>query len=91
MPTQYAPRRRGTLCTSSCGVCSPKVSLHGKAHACLMTHPFLQAELEDKILFLLSTATGSLLDNVTLINTLDASKTTWETVNKSLQASLPAL
>ena len=54
-----------------------------------MTDLSLQAELEDKILFLLSTATGSLLDNVTLISTLDASKTTWETVNKSLQASLP--
>ncbi|GIM07381.1 hypothetical protein Vretimale_11536 [Volvox reticuliferus] len=43
-----------------------------------------QAELEDTILHLLSTATGSLLDNVTLINTLDQSKTTWEEVNASL-------
>lgn len=43
-----------------------------------------QADLEDQILFLLSTATGSLLDNVELINTLDASKTTWEEVNQSL-------
>eukprot|EP00232_Nephroselmis_pyriformis_P029065 CAMPEP_0182867354 /NCGR_PEP_ID=MMETSP0034_2-20130328/8675_1 /TAXON_ID=156128 /ORGANISM="Nephroselmis pyriformis, Strain CCMP717" /LENGTH=4528 /DNA_ID=CAMNT_0024999703 /DNA_START=83 /DNA_END=13669 /DNA_ORIENTATION=- len=43
-----------------------------------------QAELEDKILFMLSTATGSLLDNVELINTLDESKTIWEEVNASL-------
>jgi len=34
---------------------------------------------------LLSSATGSLLDNIQLINTLDASKTTWEQVNQSLQ------
>lgn len=40
-----------------------------------------QAELEDTILALLSSATGSLLDNITLINTLDASKTTWEEVS----------
>lgn len=44
----------------------------------------MQAELEDQILFMLSTATGSLLDNVELINTLDASKTTWEEVNAML-------
>jgi hypothetical protein len=44
-----------------------------------------QAELEDTILALLSSATGSLLDNVALINTLDASKTTWEEVNQSLK------
>ena len=77
------------MCRSSFGTCSLEVSDCGKAPACLITHLFLQAELEDKILFLLSTATGSLLDNVTLISTLDASKTTWETVNKSLQASPP--
>jgi dynein heavy chain len=46
-----------------------------------------QAELEDTILALLSSATGSLLDNVALINTLDASKTTWEEVNQSLKVS----
>ncbi|KAK9823872.1 hypothetical protein WJX72_006072 [[Myrmecia] bisecta] len=46
-----------------------------------------QAELEDQILYLLATATGSLLDNVELINTLDASKTTWETVALSLQVA----
>lgn len=46
-----------------------------------------QAELEDQILFLLSTATGSLLDNVNLINTLDQSKTTWEEVNQMLQVA----
>jgi len=45
----------------------------------------LQAELEDEILQLLSSATGNLLDNVQLINTLNASKTTWEQVNQSLQ------
>lgn len=45
----------------------------------------MQADLEDEILQLLSSATGSLLDNIQLINTLDASKTTWEQVNQSLQ------
>jgi dynein heavy chain, axonemal len=44
-----------------------------------------QAELEDQILQMLSSATGSLLDNVELINTLDQSKTTWEEVNESLK------
>jgi len=43
-----------------------------------------QAELEDRILALLSSASGSLLDNMALIDTLDASKTTWEEVNASL-------
>lgn len=43
-----------------------------------------QAELEDTILYMLSTATGSLLDNIELIDTLDTSKTTWEEVNESL-------
>lgn len=46
-----------------------------------------QAELEDTILYMLSTATGSLLDNVELINTLDSSKVTWEEVNESLKVS----
>lgn len=50
-----------------------------------------QADLEDEILQLLSSATGSLLDNIQLINTLDASKTTWEQVNQSLQVLLPCL
>ena len=45
----------------------------------------LQARLEDQILAMLSTATGSLLDNVALIDTLDASKTTWEEVNAMLR------
>jgi len=36
------------------------------------------AELEDTILDLLSNATGSLLDNIELINTLNESKTTSE-------------
>ena len=44
-----------------------------------------QAELEDKILYMLSTAEGSLLDNLELINTLDESKTTWEEVSVSLK------
>ena len=44
-----------------------------------------QSELEDKILYMLSTAEGSLLDNVELINTLDESKTTWEEVSESLK------
>ena len=44
-----------------------------------------QSELEDKILYMLSTAEGSLLDNVDLINTLDDSKTTWEEVSESLK------
>jgi dynein heavy chain, axonemal len=36
---------------------------------------------------MLASATGSLLDNVELINTLDASKTTWEQVNAMLTAA----
>ncbi len=52
---------------------------------CCLSHFALQAELEDEILQLLSSATGNLLDNVQLINTLNASKTTWEQVNQSLQ------
>lgn len=36
---------------------------------------------------MLASATGSLLDNVELINTLDASKTTWEEVNTMLAAA----
>lgn len=47
-----------------------------------------QAELEDQILYLLSTATGSLLDNVELISTLDQSKITWEEINVSLKVLL---
>lgn len=46
-----------------------------------------QLELEDTILHLLATATGSMLDNVELINTLDESKTTWEEVNESLRVA----
>lgn len=46
-----------------------------------------QAELEDQILHLLSTAEGSLLDNVELIDTLDKSKTIWEEVNESLKVA----
>ncbi|WIA13292.1 hypothetical protein OEZ85_006876 [Tetradesmus obliquus] len=46
-----------------------------------------QLELEDSILHLLATATGSMLDNVELIATLDQSKTTWEEVNESLRVA----
>lgn len=46
-----------------------------------------QLKLEDTVLHLLSTATGSLLDNVELINMLDQSKTTWEEVNESLRVA----
>lgn len=46
-----------------------------------------QLQLEDTVLHLLSTATGPLLDNIELINTLDASKTTWEEVNESLRVA----
>lgn len=46
-----------------------------------------QLELEDSILHLLATATGSMLDNVELIETLDQSKTTWEVVNESLRVA----
>ncbi len=48
----------------------------------------MQAELEEKILQMLSTAEGSLLDNVGLINTLDASKTTWEEISLSLKVGV---
>ena len=48
----------------------------------------LQADLEDQILKMLSSATGSLLDNIELINALDASKATFETVTQSLMVSL---
>jgi hypothetical protein len=47
----------------------------------------MQLQLEDTVLHLLSTATGSLLDNIELINTLDQSKTTWEEVNESLKVA----
>jgi dynein heavy chain len=46
-----------------------------------------QLQLEDTVLHLLSTASGSLLDNVELIDTLDRSKTTWEEVNESLRVA----
>lgn len=46
-----------------------------------------QLQLEDTVLHLLSTASGSLLDNVELIDTLDASKATWEEVNASLKVA----
>ena len=48
----------------------------------------LQADLEDQILKMLSSATGSLLDNIELINALDASKATFETVTQSLMVGL---
>ena len=43
-----------------------------------------QALLEDKILALLSGSMGSLLDNIELIEALDASKATWEANSRSL-------
>ena len=46
-----------------------------------------QVELEDQILYMLSTATGSLLDNVELLNALDQSKITFEEVNESLKVA----
>ena len=54
-------------------------------HLAKLARSCVQAELEDEILQLLSSATGNLLDNIQLINTLNASKTTWEQVNQSLQ------
>lgn len=84
-----------------CGCCcSEKFVSPTKTHShwpgCRPSHPppallqvaagkRTQAELEDQILYMLATATGSLLDNKELIFTLDASKTTWEEVNQSLQ------
>lgn len=53
-------------------------------HAQVAAGKRTQADLEDKILALLSSASGSLLDNVALIDTLGASKATWEEVNASL-------
>lgn len=46
-----------------------------------------QLELEDQILELLSSASGSLLDNIELIKALDQSKTTYEEVNEALKVS----
>ena len=46
-----------------------------------------QEELEDQILNMLSNATGSLLDNVELIQTLDSSKTIWEEVSTMLKTA----
>ena len=43
------------------------------------------AELEDQLLDLLSNATGSLLDNIELINTLNDSKITSDEVTESLE------
>ena len=36
---------------------------------------------------MLAESSGSLLDNIELINALDQSKTTWEEVNESLRVS----
>jgi dynein heavy chain, axonemal len=46
-----------------------------------------QAELEDKVLALLSSASGSLLDNVALVDALGQSKATWESVTAGLAAA----
>ena len=45
------------------------------------------AELEDTLLDLLANATGSLLDNIELINTLNESKTTSDEVTESLKVA----
>ncbi|XP_051176804.1 dynein axonemal heavy chain 2 [Leptopilina boulardi] len=44
-------------------------------------------ELEDKILYLLSITTGSLLDDLDLLNTLQSSKMTSDTVQQSLMVT----
>ncbi|MCO5578649.1 hypothetical protein L7F22_032493 [Adiantum nelumboides] len=46
-----------------------------------------QAACEDQILRLLATAEGPLLDNLDLIQTLDVSKETYETVKQSLEVA----
>ncbi|KAG4103981.1 dynein heavy chain and region D6 of dynein motor-domain-containing protein [Neocallimastix lanati (nom. inval.)] len=45
-------------------------------------------ELEDEILYLLSTAQGSLLDDATLVNTLQSSKQTSQDVAQQLEVSV---
>ncbi|KAK9846370.1 hypothetical protein WJX81_002514 [Elliptochloris bilobata] len=47
----------------------------------------LQGELEDQVLTLLAGAHGSLLEDSSLIDTLDVSKATWESTHASLQAT----
>ena len=46
-----------------------------------------QLQLEDAILQLLGSASGSLLDNLELLAALDASKATWQEVNDSLEVA----
>lgn len=65
--------------TRRCRLASPPFQI---TYTLLYLH--LRALLSPQILYMLSTATGSLLDNRELIYTLDASKTTWEEVNQSL-------
>lgn len=48
-------------------------------------HVTTQDELEDKVLMLLASAHGSLLEDASLIDTLDASKASWESTHNSLQ------
>lgn len=45
----------------------------------------VQVELEDQVLTLLAGARGSLLDDSSLIEALDASKRTWESTCTALQ------
>ena len=73
------------ICARPCNLHYHQCSTFSSTLWPLLSHFALQAELEDEILQLLSSATGNLLDNVQLINTLNASKTTWEQVNQSLQ------
>lgn len=46
-----------------------------------------KTELEDQILYLLATATGSLLDNIELINTLNNSKVTSQQIEEGLKTA----
>lgn len=45
-------------------------------------------ELEDQVLMLLAGAHGSLLEDTSLIEALDASKRTWESTNTALQVGV---
>ncbi|KAF8058055.1 DHC10 [Scenedesmus sp. PABB004] len=89
-------RRRAGACAGACegagasGIRGAPRSCPVRAHvrgAQVAAGKRTQLELEDTILQLLANASGSLLDNVELIDTLDASKTTWEEVIESLRVA----
>lgn len=67
-------------------------TLHARMCTCCIDRPQVAtgkkkiADLEDKILRLLSESTGSLLDDMHLVNTLQDSKTISEEVTQQLQA-----